>query len=160
ITGERKGSYIDIAHERLPESWPDWLKSARGFAGDVLLDPTTYIGVGAVTKTGGRSLLSVAGHGLDELPGILGRAGRAVDNRVIGGIEQAAAHIRETKAGQWIQKHFSSRGAISDEELWKRYQLAKDEAEWLIQSAIQRNVPLERAVQDIVKNLGVSRDDL
>src|SRR5690606_29276641 len=74
--------------------------------------------------------------------------------------EQAAAHIRETKAGQWIQKHFSSRGPVTDEELWRRYQIAKDEAEWLIQKAIQRNVPLERAVQDIEKNLGVPRDVL
>src|SRR5690606_1328374 len=88
---------------------------------------------------------------------VLGRAGRAVDNRVFGGIERAAAHIRETKAGKWLQKHFSSRGVISDEELWKRYQLAKDEAEWLIQKAIERNVPLERAVQDIEKSLGVPR---
>src|SRR5690606_25158422 len=99
ITGERKGSYIDIAHERLPESWPDWLKSAIGFAGDVLLDPTTYIGVGAVTKTGGRSLLSVAGHGLDELPGILGRAGRALDDRVFGGIEKRSEERRVGKEG-------------------------------------------------------------
>lgn len=160
LTGEKKGDYIDIAHERLPESWPDWLKSALGFAGNIFLDPSTYLGIGAVTKTGGRSLLSVAGRGLDQLPGVLGRVGRAVDSRVFGGIEKAVSHIRETKAGQWLQKHFSSRGRISDEQLWRRYQLAKDEAEWLIQKAIERNVPLEKAVQDIEKNLGVPRDVL
>jgi len=82
LTGEKKGDYINIAHERLPESWPDWLKSAIGFAGNVFLDPSTYLGIGAVTKTGGRSLISVAGRGLDQLPGALGRAGRAVDTRV------------------------------------------------------------------------------
>src|SRR5690606_24712932 len=160
LTGEKKGDYINIAHERLPESWPDWLKSAIGFAGNIFLDPFTYLGIGAVTKTGGRSLLSVAGRGLDQLPGALGRAGRAVDTRVFEGTGKAAARIRETKAGQWLQKHFSSRGPISDEELWKRYQLAKDEAEWLVQKAIERNVPLEKAVQDIEKNLGVPRDVL
>src|SRR5690606_31103209 len=133
LTGEKKGDYIDIAHERLPESWPDWLKSAIGFAANIFLDPFTYTGFGAVTKVGTgaklgakvgrRSLISVAGRGLDQLPGALGRAGRAVDDFVFGGIEKAVARIRETKAGQWLQKHFSSRGPISDEELWKRYQL-------------------------------------
>src|SRR5690606_2389465 len=160
LTGQKKGSYIDLAYKYLPESWPDWLKSAIGFAGDVFLDPSTYLGIGAVTKTGGRSLISVAGRGLDQLPGALGRAGRAVDTRVFEGMGKAAARIRETKAGQWLQKHFSSRGPISDEELWKRYQLAKDEAEWLVQKAIERNVPLEKAVQDIEKSLGVPRDVL
>src|SRR5690606_37002046 len=90
LTGQKKGSYINIALERLPESWPDWLKSAIGFAGDIFLDPSTYLGFGAVTKTGGRSLISVAGRGLDQLPGALGRAGRAVDTRVFEGIGKAA----------------------------------------------------------------------
>src|SRR5690606_12430919 len=32
LTGEKKGHYINIAHERLPESWPDWLQSAIVFS--------------------------------------------------------------------------------------------------------------------------------
>src|SRR5690606_2186151 len=141
-------SYQDIIREAAPD-WPEWLKTAIGFGADVFLDATTYIGIGAVGKSGQRSLLSFAG--VDLIKG----------EKVYNTIQDAVNDLeKNTVAGQWLDKHFSTRRGITDDEFWNAYQAARSEAQYLVAKALESNIPLEKAVADIEKNLGIPRSVL
>src|SRR5690606_39393390 len=73
-------------------------------------------------------------------------------------IDRAVDAIKGTRAGQWIVRNFSTRGRFTDEELWRYYQESRDEANYLVHKAIENNVPLEQAVQEIEKRTGIPRD--
>jgi len=55
LTGEKKGSFIDIAHKYMPKELPSWSKTGIGFIGDVVLDPANLVtaGLGKVAKISG-----------------------------------------------------------------------------------------------------------
>lgn len=154
LTGEQKGSYIDILNERAP-GIPQWLRSGLGFALDVGLDPSTYLSFGTAAlgrgaaEAGGRSLVRFAGRSL--VP-------ESVNKVVFEGLDEAIRAVKGTKAGRWINTVFSSKGRMPDEEFWRLYQDARDEANYLILQARRSNVPLEQALKDVEESLGIPRE--
>lgn len=73
LTGKEKTTYSKVIKQFDPEFAKEHkiLTGALGFAGDILLDPTTYIGVGAVKGVGkgiGRGIGKVVGREAAELP--------------------------------------------------------------------------------------------
>ena len=43
LTGQERITYGDLAHQYLPENWPDWVKSGAGFLAGVLLDRKSVV---------------------------------------------------------------------------------------------------------------------
>src|SRR5690606_35455990 len=150
ITGERNGDYIDVVKTTFPDA-PEWWQVSTGFMLNILLDPATYLSFGTSIpgKAGSRALVRVFGKSL--LP-------EKANKAVFDTIDRAVDAIKGTRAGQWIVRNFSTRGRVTDEELWRYYQESRDEANYLVHKAIENNVPLEQAVQEIEKRTGIPRD--
>lgn len=52
LSAQRRTYWSDITHGFMSEDTPGWFKSLAGFAGDVFLDPITYVSFGTLTKAG------------------------------------------------------------------------------------------------------------
>ena len=150
ITGEKKGDYIDWVKKTFPYM-PEWWQVPTGLMLNILLDPLTYISFGKSipAKAASRALIRVFGKSLFP---------EKVNKAVFDTIDHAVDAIKGTRAGQWIVRHFSTRGRFTDEELWRYYQESRDEANYLVHKAIENNVPLEQAVREVEQRTGFPRD--
>lgn len=88
MSGEEKGSYKEVAHEFGVPDTPGRLGADDiiGLAGDIFLDPTTYVGIGGLTKAG---KLAKGATELTKAAKLGGEAG-----------EFAAKVLREGKIGE------------------------------------------------------------
>jgi len=174
LSGKTKGSYLDVAGklfqpqleawqktwEERTQNWPGWLRAAwlkapefimvrgLGLTGDIALDPGNYLGLGAPVK-GGRALLSFAGKSITP---------QKINKVVFDNLADWANAFRKSKAGQLLTRYLSAKGPISDQELWQLSREYEALAEHMRNEAIKNNIPFEQAMQDIEKNLGISRE--
>lgn len=136
LSGQDRTSYRDVLEQSGMKQGK--LRSALGFAGDVLLDPTTYLtlGTGTAAKVGGKT----AAKGLGKLPALLGK--EAIDKGGIkfmgsslvpgsviekgaekAGLFKAGNAIRDTKPVQALGKAFvpNFREAGTDKNVWNSF---------------------------------------
>lgn len=137
LSGQERVSYRDVLEQSGMKKGA--LRSTLGFAGDVLLDPTTYLtlGVGTGAKIGGK----VAAKGLGKaIPKALGKeaidrggikfmGASLIPGRVIekgaekAGIFKAGNLLRDSKAGQVLGKGLvpNFREAGTDKKTWESF---------------------------------------
>lgn len=78
LKGQEKAYVSDL----LPQNMNKTARGVLGFAGDVLLDPTTYVGVGAaksIGAQGGKRFLKFMGQNVADVTPITSRIGQAVE---------------------------------------------------------------------------------
>src|SRR5690625_700924 len=119
LTGQERMTYGDIFHERMPESVPDWVKTGGGLLAGILLDPTTWLGVGGLTRAGraaqttGRLAPTLAGRVASGQQGLLTFAGRApargVQSRIARALEPVSQRIADNAAVQELVSMFSTK---------------------------------------------------
>lgn len=137
LAGEDRTSYSDVLGEAGME--PGWARSVLGFAGDVLLDPTTYLtlGYGAAAKAGGKAGAKGLGKLITKATGkeVLDRGGvkfaglSLVPQTVVDkGLEKSGAKalgslIRNSKpaqvAGKALIPNFRETDTVKD--VWDSY---------------------------------------
>lgn len=219
LTGEDKGSFIDITTEYLPESVPQWVKSGLGFAGDVILDPLNLLGVGilddigkvaskvddaikivkttsnisdisklddpvkAILKAGkiaedsklGKQVIDIANkHGVEALElgttaaeqaakgqrGLLTFAGKSVlpsevSEGAFKGLSRVGDTIKGTEPYQAIASKLSTKHGVPD-ELLDMEKLRDRRLNIRKQEVIEKG----KGYEDLVKNLGIDRDNI
>lgn len=170
LTGEERSSYSDVLDDA--GMAPSALRSALGFTGDVLLDPTTYLtlGYGAVAKAGGKATAKGLGK---VIPKALGKeaidrggvkfAGLSLIPQTVvdkglqkTGVTAGAEALRKTKPAQVLGKAFipNFREADTAKDVWEGYVDLKKG----YQNALDygQNQALEEAI-DLGK--GLSKDE-
>lgn len=166
LTGQERITYGELAHQYLPENWPDWVKSGAGFLAGVLLDPTTWVGVGGLTRTGraaqagGQLAPTLSARIAAGQQGLVTFAGRApapmLQSRVAQALEPLSQRIADTRAVQELVEMFSTRpigpAAKVEEIIRNREQIAR----YLTSKARQENIALSAAVADLERRMGVS----
>jgi len=137
LSGQDKTSYRDVLEQSGMEQGK--LRSALGFAGDVLLDPTTYLtlGTGTAAKIGGKTAAKGLGKVVPELLGkeAIDRGGvkfmgaSLIPGSVIekgaekAGLFKAGNAIRDTKPIQTLGKALipNFREAGTDKNVWSAF---------------------------------------
>lgn len=153
FTGQEKASYREVA-EKVGLPAPAWF----GFAGDVLLDPTTYLSLGSTTagKVGAKGAIrSVAPKAL-----ALKVAGRPVLKSVKA--QQALSKIGQTAlrtpgVGQAARLFARGTGISALDDLVKKYKAAK---EYGRAGAIQEGQRVARRIAGISKKLKRNPNDV
>lgn len=165
LTGKERITYSDIMHERLPEGLPDWAKSSLGFVAGVLLDPTTYLGVGGLTKAGqaarvtGDLAPTLAGRIAAGQQGIVTFAGRTVapqlQSKVVQALEPLSRRVADSAVVQELVKMFSTKplgpAAKVEEIIRNKEQVAR----YLVDRARRQNVELSAVVSELEKQMGL-----
>jgi len=137
LSGQDKTSYRDVLEQSGMEQGK--LRSALGFAGDVLLDPTTYLtlGTGTAAKIGGKTAAKGLGKVIPELLGkeAIDRGGikfmgaSLIPDSVIekgaekAGLFKAGNLLRDTKPVQTLGKALvpNFREAGTDKNVWSAF---------------------------------------
>lgn len=137
LKGEDRTSYSDVLAETGME--PGWKRSALGFAGDVLLDPTTYLtlGYGAAARAGGKAGAKGLGKLISKATGkqILDKGGvkfaglSLIPQTVVDkglqktGLTALGQGVRNSKPGQVLGKAFipDFREAGTDSKAWETF---------------------------------------
>lgn len=102
LKGQEKETYADVLKEAGIEN--KYARSVLGFAGDVLLDPTTYIPVGAVAK-GISKIAKPAVKAAKAVP-VIGKAGK-----VVGGVTNP---IKEAFGKAFVYGYGTTEGLSRD----------------------------------------------
>jgi hypothetical protein len=148
----RRMGFREMA-EKSADSWmPDWLITTAGLAGDVVLDPTTYIGVGAVktlakegAEVGAEQAVraAVAGGRRELSEQIVTRAGQE-------GLDTATREAAERLAAEAGQR---GRGALTTRGL-QRAGVTAEEAEKL---GVNQTFGVQLRAPGMRQNLGGRR---
>ena len=120
LFGKAKVFFEDVLNDaEFTRTWPTGVKTGLGLAGDVLLDPLTYLS-GGVTKAGRGAKVAAAGAKAGQLTDVgidlAGKAGKSLK--------------LATKHGKRIQKAMKASGMSADElaALWSKGKPAQAEA--------------------------------
>ena len=180
LSGEEKETFSDILDELGVRNKP--LKFVGGFALDVLLDPLTYIGIGALTKAGrvargaGRLAPTVAAQAAKQQRGLLTFAGRRVLPQAISepglrGLARGGTFLRETAPGispaiQAVGKALSTkfRPKNVSPSQWKKLmaakQLARNVQKVGTEEAFKFSVESGKEIRKLLKKKLISDDEV
>lgn len=175
LSGEKKGSYIDLAQKYLPENIPNWAKVGVGFIGDVLLDPTTYVGIGSLTKAGqtakATGKLAKAGDIASDIGKLTTQAKKGqralltfggktlvTGEKVLDVIDKVSDAIKSTEVAKDVTKLFKRTTGIPElDDMVDKYLTKRG---YLESKAYKFGNIIKKEMQQVAKETGTNIDDL
>lgn len=125
LTGKNKGSFSSVIERAGIEN--NTVKGVGGFAGDVLLDPTTYVGVGLIKSAGKEAIQKVAKEAAESSMSstkVLNQAGKAVQKAHQQARKTSGVPLSKEQAQEVFDREFLSLVAKAADKAAKEFEAA------------------------------------